>query len=160
MFVDEFELIDATGYINGIPICGHYFWNNLEGVTGFCNSLGYQYGFLRETRTEYGRDSAFVGTCATPNDFPNCEHEDTSEGRVYEVLCNKGGKAGVELFCSNGNRFMLQLNFRMGCKLNTFLFKKYQPTMQKGIKMIFQIVRRYILLKGVYICNTGGTAGV
>ena len=59
------------------PICGHYFWDNNNGATTFCQKLGFGSGVMHRQRDAYSKDSMPIGKCLAGQDLTSC----TSGGR-------------------------------------------------------------------------------
>ena len=73
------------------PICGHYFWDNNNGASLFCNKLGYNNGTVHrnENGEKYEVDSFRVGFCYKEDKWKNCKGG-----------CNDYQAGG---YCGNGN---------------------------------------------------------
>ena len=54
------------------PICGHYFWNNDNGVNKFCKALGYDYGQKWKTNQKSQSIGFWIGKCKNKDHFPRC----------------------------------------------------------------------------------------
>ena len=82
------------------PICGHYFWDNQNGATAFCKTLGYPSGSLERTNNKYDEDSIQVGHCNLGEELMAC----TGAGSKYRSdtdLCQRGNSVGIRITCSN-----------------------------------------------------------
>ena len=85
------------------PICGHYFWDNDNGATTVCKTLGFNSGTRQYTRIAYDVDSMPVGKCNSGQELTKC----TSGGNAWGNLnynngwCKKGNPIGVTVTCDN-----------------------------------------------------------
>ena len=65
------------------PICGHYFWDNDFGASGFCRQLGFEAGSKKATRIKFGYDAMPVGRCEAAHEpMSRC----TGGGNKHEQL--------------------------------------------------------------------------
>ena len=76
-----------------IPICGHYFWDNIYGANLFCRKMGYESGLLsrRGSGEKYGVNSFRMGKCKSGDKWESCSGgcNDYQSGGT----CNNNGRA-------------------------------------------------------------------
>ena len=98
----------AEIYYSGmwIPICGHYFWNNNNGATLFCQQLGYQMGEIKQEtisrQVPLPNDGFVIGSCNENDIWPQCTggcSEWVGECQ-YDSDCQSGVMAGLKIECS------------------------------------------------------------
>ena len=89
------------------PICGHYFWNNNQGATKFCQRLGYSSGnLINHVSGVYATDSFKIGECKRYDPWLRC----TGGCNDYElgghckgnphVKCSAGQTVKISISCS------------------------------------------------------------
>ena len=80
------------------PICGHWFWDDNNGATAFCNKLGYPSGTQARTFQSYDEESMKVGGCYPGEDLIDC----TAGGNEYKIggSCTPGNDEGISISCS------------------------------------------------------------
>ena len=87
------------------PICGHYFWDNNNGATTFCNLLGFQIGKITRIHVVYDVDAMPVGKCKSGEALTKCTDGGNAWGEIdfdYNPgSCKKGSKSGVTLTCDS-----------------------------------------------------------
>jgi hypothetical protein len=81
------------------PICGHFFWDNNKGATGFCQKLTKNDNATGEVTkinssdfdkkdVKRAKTARFIGWCNNPSDFPdNCLKKE------HASMCNKPNRA-------------------------------------------------------------------
>ena len=94
------------------PICGHYFWNNDNGASLFCQKLGYENGTVSPKEivphTEsYSVDSVRIGKCYGGNhDLMGCTggcNDWRVGGACYEnenANCSAGQNVKIRITCN------------------------------------------------------------
>ena len=90
---------------NWVPICGHYFWNNLIGANKFCQKMGYHYGIISGKGGSYSVDSFKVGQCEFDDAWLRCTggcNDYDMEGRCNDdvnVDCSAGQHVKMNITC-------------------------------------------------------------
>ena len=82
------------------PICGHYFWDNHNGATTVCKSLGFNNGESKMTMAVYDVDAMPVGRCNPGQELTTCPIGLKAWGNLDSAVCKKGQKAGVKVTCT------------------------------------------------------------
>ena len=105
----------AEIYHNGkwVPICGHWFWNDNNGATLFCQQLGYEIGILKQDsikrQVPLSADSFRIGACEADDIWPQCTGGyctgESSKNRftIGDDICSdcqSGSMAGLKIECS------------------------------------------------------------
>jgi len=87
------------------PICGHYFWNNNNGATTFCQKLGFSSGEQGWGGEAYTTDAMPVGNCVAGEPLTACTAGGNSWGNLnyQNKLCGAGKTIGVKIKCSGGS---------------------------------------------------------
>ena len=103
-----------------IPICAHWFWNDNNGATLFCQQLGYEIGIIKQDSMErqvpLSADGFRIGACETNDIWPQCtggyctgERSNTRFTIGGDICsdCQSGSMAGLKIKCSGskGNIF-------------------------------------------------------
>ena len=84
------------------PICGHFFWDDNNGATTFCNSLGFKNGKITKTRDVYDVDTMAVGTCKAGEALTECTGGGNAWGDwVLQPACKKGKPVGFTVTCDS-----------------------------------------------------------
>ena len=86
------------------PICGHFFWDNNNGATTLCKSLGFKSGTVYKTRDVYTWDAIPVGNCKPGEELSICTGGGNAYGRpdYHDGYCKKGQGIGVTVICYHG----------------------------------------------------------
>ena len=105
-------------YYNGswYPICGHYFWDDDQGATNFCQKLGATSGSVSPpnkdasgtgTSTlnppELGQTAMHVGLCGKGQAMPECNEKGNHWGDLKQAGCQKGSPARMTVTCSRND---------------------------------------------------------
>ena len=93
-----------------IPICGHYFWDNIHGANLFCRKMGYASGSLsgRGSGEKYGVNSFRIGKCNSGDEWESCSGgcNDYQSGGACEnngrAHCDKDQGVKVSIECFGG----------------------------------------------------------
>jgi hypothetical protein len=93
----------AEIWINNMwsPVCGHFFWDNDEGATTFCQNLGYERGIRHHARTVFEVDSFEIGECGAGEPLFACTLDNNY--RDFTSWCSAGNGIGVEIECFGGS---------------------------------------------------------
>ena len=115
----NYKLENEIPYVNGQPICGHWFWDNNYGATEFCQRIGLGDGIVIKTKHTYNEDAMFIGECGPEPDypgyeriFPRCEERSDHTDRHGEIHCEKGQKVGMKIQCQKGKYFLFYAVFK------------------------------------------------
>ena len=85
------------------PICGHYFWDTVNGAKAFCKRLAYPSGTLQRIGHTYSEDSVRVGYCNEGEDLlactGGCNEYETGYGNGNSGSCTKNDKVSVSITC-------------------------------------------------------------
>ena len=93
---------------NWSPVCGHYFWNNNNGATLFCQKMGFSLGIVegRGTNSHLISDAIRIGECEDNDSWLNCNGgcNDLKVGdhcqENINAKCGIGEPAKIEIQCS------------------------------------------------------------
>ena len=102
------EIAEIYQHGKWIPICGHWFWDNNNGATLFCQQLGYFSGIVKEEsiagQVPLPDDGFRIGECKTNDIWGQCTGScnDHTTGGTHCSDCRSGAMAGLKIECSNG----------------------------------------------------------
>merc|ERR1711962_416496 len=93
-----------------VPICGHYFWDNNNGATLFCEQLGFPEGKIiggtygTGDRYTLQKDALKIGKCTNGDSWLSCTDgcNDLGVGGrcpLGDGPCSKGDRSGVKIEC-------------------------------------------------------------
>merc|ERR1711935_600465 len=108
-------------YINGqyYPICGHFFWDNDNGVDLFCRELNYRYRSGEITHGRRGispqrlnKDAVSIAKCYKDDILKSCTGGGCNNlqiggncpGAFGRGRCTAGARAGIKIRCSTEER--------------------------------------------------------
>ena len=92
-------------FINGrwSPICGHWFWDNNNGATLFCQKLDPKFvsGKVSRINKRLGSDAVRVGKCRRNDQWPKCTWgcNDLGKGNRGCARCGRGQNASIAIKC-------------------------------------------------------------
>ena len=106
---DNTPLIFVEGKFR--PICGHFFWDDKNGVNLFCRKLGYMTGKITAKRLQIDDDAVQIGKCISGAEsfsqcgIGSCTPMEVGGTKQRHCRCRAGEKAGFRVTCSGGKLF-------------------------------------------------------
>ena len=106
MIEGKFPEVNVNG--EWFPICGHYFWDNNNGASLFCQRLDPKYssGIMNERRDlPLESNGIVIGNCCSHDiDLLSCScgGNTLNEPSYYDGHCFAGKPATVEIECIEG----------------------------------------------------------